>query len=261
MAELLGREYFAAKDREFLKEAFSEIVDEVTLTIVRKPPSRIILLGGTGSGGAGPDDDGGELVTVVLKELATTSPKLRIVEVDATAEPERAQALVGDILPATVLSSANAKGKLVFYGIPAGHEMAALISTIVELGLVLDTVPPEVGERIRALPAPVHLKVFVTPTCPHCPAMARAAFQLAMYFPNVRADVIEIQEFPELAQQYQVQGVPKTVINEKGAIMGAVPGGVLIEAIEATANGTFPEGKQLVYEGDAPDGGSDGTPA
>ena len=43
MAELLGREYFAAKDREFLKEAFSEIVDEVTLTIVRKPPSRIIL--------------------------------------------------------------------------------------------------------------------------------------------------------------------------------------------------------------------------
>lgn len=257
MAELLGREYFAAKDREFLKEAFSAIVDEVTLTIVRKPPSRIILLQGGGGGGA--DDDGGELVAAVLKELATTSPKIRVVEIDAAAEPERAQALVGDLLPATVLSSANAKGKLVFYGIPAGHEMAAMISTIVELGLVLDTVPPEVGDRIRALPAPVHLKVFVTPTCPHCPAMARAAFQLAMYFPNVRADVIEIQEFPELAQQYEVRGVPKTVINEEGAIMGTVPGGVLIEAIEATANGSFPEGKQLVYEGE-PDGGPEGTP-
>lgn len=238
MAELLGREFFAAKDREFLKEAFAGLTQDVTLTVVRKPPSRIILLDQS----KGPaTDDGGELVSAVLRELASTTPRVKVEEIDASREPERATALVGELLPATVLTSPTAKGKLVFYGVPAGHEMAALISTIVELGMVLETVPEEVGQRIRALPEPVHIKVFVTPSCPHCPGMTRAAFQLAIYFDNVRADVIEIQEFPELAQEYEVRGVPKTVINDKAALMGAVPGGVLIETIEAAAGGAAPD--------------------
>lgn len=245
MPELLGREFFAAKDREFLATAFADITEEVTLTIVRKPPSRIILLGGLGSapganaGAAG--DDAGEVITALYKELVSTSPKLRLVEIDAEREPARAEAMVGERLPATILSSANAKGKLLFYGVPAGHEMATLISTIVELGSTQETVPEDIAAVIRALPEPVHLRIFVTPSCPHCPAMARAAFQLATYFPNVRADVVEIEEFPEMAQQYQVRGVPKTVINDKAELMGVVPGGLLIQAIVEVAGGVMPE--------------------
>jgi predicted DsbA family dithiol-disulfide isomerase len=37
------------------------------------------------------------------------------------------------------------------------------------------------------------------------------------------ADVIEVQEFPELAQLYAVRAVPKTVINNIAQILGAVP--------------------------------------
>lgn len=46
---------------------------------------------------------------------------------------------------------------------------------------------------------------------------------MAMENPKVRADVIEVQEFPYIAQKYRVMGVPKTVINETVQIMGAVP--------------------------------------
>jgi predicted DsbA family dithiol-disulfide isomerase len=35
--------------------------------------------------------------------------------------------------------------------------------------------------------------------------------------------MIEATEFPELASQYSVYGVPKTIINEKIEIEGAVP--------------------------------------
>lgn len=258
MPELIGREFFAAKDREFLASAFAEITADVTLTVVRKPPSRIILLGGLGSapsapGGAG--DDAGEVITALYKELVSTSPKLRLVEIDAEQEPARAEAMVGDRLPATMLSSANAKGKLLFYGVPAGHEMATLISTIVELGSTQEAVPEDIAAVVRALPEPVHLRVFVTPSCPHCPAMARAAFQLATYFPNVRADVVEIEEFPEMAQQYQVRGVPKTVINDKAELMGVVPGGLLIQAIVEVAGGVMPEAPP---SDSGVDGGSEG---
>jgi hypothetical protein len=37
------------------------------------------------------------------------------------------------------------------------------------------------------------------------------------------ADVVEVTEFPELAQRYQIYGVPKVVINDRVAFEGALP--------------------------------------
>jgi predicted DsbA family dithiol-disulfide isomerase len=39
----------------------------------------------------------------------------------------------------------------------------------------------------------------------------------------ITADGIEATEFPHLANRYSVQGVPKTVINEKFFIEGMMP--------------------------------------
>lgn len=40
---------------------------------------------------------------------------------------------------------------------------------------------------------------------------------------HVTADVVEVSEFIDVAQRYRVQGVPKTVVNDRIEIMGAVP--------------------------------------
>ena len=61
--------------------------------------------------------------------------------------------------------------------------------------------------------------------------MARAAFQLALVNPKVRAEVIEVNEFPELAQRYGVRAVPLTVIADRVAIPGMVHEGVLVEQL------------------------------
>lgn len=61
--------------------------------------------------------------------------------------------------------------------------------------------------------------------------MARAAFQIALVNPKVRAEVIEVNEFPELAQRYGVRAVPLTVINDRFAIPGMVEERVLVEQI------------------------------
>jgi len=65
--------------------------------------------------------------------------------------------------------------------------------------------------------------------------MARAAFQLAMSSDKITADVFEAQEFPELAQKYQVRGVPMTLVNDGAPIMGNVGGAKLLQAVLATA--------------------------
>jgi len=66
--------------------------------------------------------------------------------------------------------------------------------------------------------------------------MARAAFQVATASARITADVVEVQEFPELARKYQIRGVPMTVVNETETLMGAVPPMQLIAAVERAAS-------------------------
>ena len=62
------------------------------------------------------------------------------------------------------------------------------------------------------------------------------AFKLAFESSLITAEAVEAIEFPHLVQRYQVQGVPKTVINETIHVEGAIPEPQLLEAIKkATA--------------------------
>lgn len=61
--------------------------------------------------------------------------------------------------------------------------------------------------------------------------MARAAHAFALANPYVTAEVVECQEFPEVANRYQVTGVPKTVINDRTEFVGAVPDEMFVNEI------------------------------
>ena len=49
------------------------------------------------------------------------------------------------------------------------------------------------------------------------------AHKLAIENEHITADVVEVSEFIDMAQLYRVQGVPKTVVNDRIEIVGAVP--------------------------------------
>ena len=40
---------------------------------------------------------------------------------------------------------------------------------------------------------------------------------------HITADIVEVSEFIDLAQRYNVQGVPKTVVNDSVEFVGALP--------------------------------------
>ncbi len=63
---------------------------------------------------------------------------------------------------------------------------------------------------------------------------------MAQLNPRITADVIEANEFPDLSQQFNVMGVPKTVINGLQELVGAQPEAQLMAAIR-TALGHAPE--------------------
>jgi alkyl hydroperoxide reductase subunit AhpF len=83
-------------------------------------------------------------------------------------------------------------------------------------------------ETLSHLTTPLHLQVFVTPTCPYCPRAALLAHQMALVSDWVTADAVDATEFPELADRYRVRGVPRTIVNDTVHIEGAVPEAMLM---------------------------------
>jgi hypothetical protein len=60
------------------------------------------------------------------------------------------------------------------------------------------------------------------------------AHQMAIQSPMVYAEAVEASEFPELAERFNVNGVPQTTINAgAGTVVGAVPEEHLIMEIQS----------------------------
>lgn len=166
----------------------------------------------------------------LLRELAELSPRLALKVYNRLAEPEQAL-LYGVEASPTLIIEGKSGARVRFMGLPAGYEFASLLGAINDAGRGSAEVSADTRQALRGVEARVNIQVFVTPTCPHCPGAVRNAHKLALEFPNIRAEAVEANEFPELSSRYGVQGVPMTIINGKVGFVGAAPESVLAGAI------------------------------
>lgn len=143
-----------------------------------------------------------------------------------------------DRIPAIVLTPEDGQDRGVwFFGAPSGYEFRTLMEDLVDVSRGTTSLSDETRAALQELTSPVHIQVFVTPTCPYCPQAVRLAHQFALESDQVRGDMIEATEFPELARRYGVYGVPKTVINETEEIEGAAPEAQVLQAVLKAVNG------------------------
>lgn len=119
-----------------------------------------------------------------------------------------------------------------FNGIPAGHEINSFLSAILEMAGLEFGYSEDILKRIKAIDKKTNIKVFVTLSCPHCPGAVQTAHRLAMLNPNIEAEMIEAQTFPELSMKYNVSGVPKIIINEDQELLGNQPVEAFLNTLE-----------------------------
>jgi glutaredoxin-like protein len=152
--------------------------------------------------------------------------------IDALKDPTGVEAV-----PSLSVGQPGEAARITFQGLPAGYEFATLLDAVERTSAGEPGLSLEMSERLAGLEAEVEVMVFVTPTCPYCPGAASMANRMAIASPKVRALVVEANEYPDLAQRYQVQGVPRTVVNRSGAFVGALPEGQFIESVLTLAAG------------------------
>jgi thioredoxin-disulfide reductase len=168
----------------------------------------------------------------LLEELSGLSDKLELKVYDFILNGDESMHYRIDKVPATAVLRDKDHG-IRFYGLTAGYEFTSLIEAIVMVSTGHSGLEPEMEALVRTIKEPVHLQVFATTTCPYCPKMVHVAHQFAFVNKNIRADMIEGSEFPELVKRYDVTGVPKTVVNEVHSFEGAIPEGpVFLEILK-----------------------------
>lgn len=170
----------------------------------------------------------------LAEELAGATDKIRLEVLDLMKDKERAAQMGVDKVPATVIRN-DKEVYVKFYGVPAGYEFSTFLAAIIQVSRGETELSPETRKALTSLKTPVHVQVFVTPTCPYCPGAVSLAHQFAMENPHIQSDMVEVSEFPQLAVKYNVMGVPKTVINETVELVGLQPEGEFLRQVQAAA--------------------------
>jgi glutaredoxin-like protein len=173
----------------------------------------------------------------LLEEVAATNDRIELSVYDLEENQDIASRFNVTNAPGVVIAAKDGSEVrnlgIQFSGIPSGHEFSTLINDILLVSKRDSGLSEQTREFLRNLDKPLHLQVFVTPTCPYCPRAVLLAHAMAMENPQmIRAEGVEAMEFPELAGRFNVSGVPQTVINAgAGTVVGAAPEGQLLAEI------------------------------
>jgi glutaredoxin-like protein len=177
----------------------------------------------------------------LLEEVTSVSDKLTLSVYDLGTDHDLAQQYRIDKAPSIALVGKDGDQLIDFgvryAGIPAGHEFSSLIHSLIQVSRRDSGLSKQTRTALKQIEQPVHLMVFVTPTCPYCPQAVVLAHQLAMENPLIEAEMVEATEFPELSDRFHVSGVPQTTINYgAGTVIGAVPEDHLLSEILKAVN-------------------------
>jgi glutaredoxin-like protein len=195
------------KERDFLTKEFSEkLVNDVRLVVFTQETPCLFCR---------------ETVEVAT-EIAQISPKIKLEVYDFVKDQMKAKEFRIDKIPAVAIIGSKDYG-IRFYGIPSGYEFTSLIGAIVDVSKGDSGLTPKSRDLLKNIDQSVHIQVFVTPTCPSCPAVVRLAHRLAIESDMIWSDMVESTEFVPLAQKYGVLSVPKIIINDREEIAGALP--------------------------------------
>lgn len=218
------------RDQDYIRQLFErELEGRVKIDYFTQRASRIIVPGREECATC-------EDTRKLLEEVSSLSDKITLTVRELADERDEAKKLKVDKVPG-IVARGPANRALRFFGAPGGNEFPNFVETIVEVSKTKVELGAEAAKQLKRLKDKVSIAVYVTPTCPYCPQVVRAAYRLALASAHVEASAVEISEFPRLSLQLGIRSVPLTVLNNETAIAGAMDEAALVEAVLKVAEG------------------------
>jgi glutaredoxin-like protein len=166
----------------------------------------------------------------LAEEIGAFSNKIKVEVYDFVKDSDKAKKYQIDKVPVIAVLGKKDYG-IRFYGLAYGYEFKPFTESIINVSRGATDLSEEIKKKLASIEKPVHIQVFVSLTCPYCPLVTSLAHKFAVESDLVRADMVDVGEFPYLVQKYSVMGVPKAVINEKTEFVGAVPEELFVQQV------------------------------
>ncbi|MBQ8824000.1 MAG: thioredoxin family protein, partial [Ruminococcus sp.] len=109
---------------------------------------------------------------------------------------------------------------LAFHGVPGGHEFTAFILGIYNVSCEGQKIDDELKRKITEIKNPTDIKIMVSLSCGVCPELVTAAQKIASENDFIKAEVFDLNHFPEMKQKYDVMSVPCMIINDSIPLFG-----------------------------------------
>lgn len=167
----------------------------------------------------------------LIREISEITDKV-VVELHELGDDESKRLKI-EKAPVIILFSKRFQHENVrYFGIPSGYEFRSIIEDIEAFSNGKIELRENTIEKLKTIEKPVNIRVFITPTCPYCPAAVRMAHNFAMVNPNITGDMVESYEFEEDAEAAAVSSVPHTAIsNVDEPIIGAQPEEIFLDQV------------------------------
>ncbi|MGB9842145.1 MAG: protein disulfide oxidoreductase, partial [Candidatus Bathyarchaeales archaeon] len=110
----------------------------------------------------------------LAQELAALSDKIVVEVYDFVADAAKAKEYGVDKIPALAIIGEKDYGVRI-YGIPYGYEFQTLVEAVINVSRGKTDISEKTRAILSEVKAPVHIQVFVSLTCPHCPVAATVA--------------------------------------------------------------------------------------
>ena len=172
----------------------------------------------------------------ICQLIHEANPRI-IVKVYDSESDKKVCTEMGVLFFPTLIIKGKNKGSLRFLGTPLGYQLPVLVDALKNASEGLSGLKPKTLEKLDSIKKDLNIKTFVTPVCPYCPRVSKLVVGLAIESPRVKAEIINAGDFTYVSKKYKVEGTPRTVVNEKLDIDGALHESDFMERLMAIVSG------------------------
>jgi hypothetical protein len=120
----------------------------------------------------------------------------------------------------SITLEAGGRRNIHYFAAPAGRELDPFLQVVSWLGAAEE--PPQLPPSLNTKTIEAQVLLLIAPMCPHCPQAVRNVLSVIVSLPHVSVAVVDVTEFGDIAEQYNVKSTPTAIINGGSTIVGAV---------------------------------------
>lgn len=151
-----------------------------------------------------------------IKEISSVSEKIKFSSYSLGENPALEEKIFLKNTPTVaILDSEGAFSGIKYSTIPGGHELNSFILAMYNVAGPGQTLSEEVLNKIFNIKTPTDIKIGISLNCTKCPDTVQSAQRIAIENSNIQVEIIDVFNFKEFKNKYDIMSVPALVVEDK----------------------------------------------